>query len=380
MRRPDCATDRHADDLRRARARGTRGSPARASRSPSSTPARLDAPDLDDLDFRHWARPCSADPPKVIDVAQLQRRGCAPPGRLARRPWPRHPRRRHRGGHRRGRPHRGRRRARGWASPRTRSWPSAKVLTDAGAGINSDLIAAMEWAAMPAGTRRSRLPSVGAQVVNMSLGSESRPERLNTGDDVDAVWYVLDRLASRYGTLFVVAQPATAARTSAPTSRRPGRRAAMSGRRGGQGLGPQPQPDASGDTCSGYQHPPPSAAANDCRGGPGDAAAVARAALVARPVGRPLAAAGRRRARLHIVSAAGCRAGPPSTATTSTATRAPIRSTRRRPARRWRRRRRPVAPRSSSQAYRAALRLLPSGASGIAGPAGAGRTRSSGPR
>jgi subtilisin family serine protease len=83
-----------------------------------------------------------------------------------------------------------------------------KVFTDAGAGLNSDLIAAMEWAAMPAGTTGAACPgglttAVGASIVNMSLGSESRPQRLDTGSDVDLVSVVLNRLAVRYGTLFV---------------------------------------------------------------------------------------------------------------------------------------------------------------------------------
>ena len=77
-----------------------------------------------------------------------------------------------------------------------------KVLTDAGAGMNSDLLAAMEWAAMPADPARA---AVGAHVVNLSLGSESRPGRLNTGSDVDLVSQMLNRLAVRYGTLFVAA-------------------------------------------------------------------------------------------------------------------------------------------------------------------------------
>src|SRR6185503_13827581 len=78
----------------------------------------------------------------------------------------------------------------------------AKVLTDAGAGINSDLIAAMEWAATPA----SQAPlgcGIGAQIVNMSLGSEVRPGRQNSGSDLDLVSIALDRLAVKYGTLFV---------------------------------------------------------------------------------------------------------------------------------------------------------------------------------
>ncbi len=81
---------------------------------------------------------------------------------------------------------------------------AAKVLTDAGTGLNSDLIAAMEWAAMPAEDLITGC-AVGADIVNLSLGSESRPDRLNSGADVDMVSYVMNRLTVRYGTLFVVA-------------------------------------------------------------------------------------------------------------------------------------------------------------------------------
>jgi subtilisin family serine protease len=80
-----------------------------------------------------------------------------------------------------------------------------KVMTDAGTGINSDLVAALEWAALPAGTGPVGCQSVGADVVNLSLGSESRPGRLNSGSDVDFVSFVADRLAVRYGTTIVAA-------------------------------------------------------------------------------------------------------------------------------------------------------------------------------
>ena len=81
---------------------------------------------------------------------------------------------------------------------------AGKVLTDAGAGINSDLLAAMEWAAMPAEDLLTGC-AVGADIVNMSLGSEARPDRLNSGSDIDLVSLMLNRLTVRYGTLFVVA-------------------------------------------------------------------------------------------------------------------------------------------------------------------------------
>jgi subtilisin family serine protease len=83
-----------------------------------------------------------------------------------------------------------------------------KVFTDGGVGLNSDLIAAMEWASLPAGTVVEHCPggittAVGASIVNMSLGSEARPQRLNTGSDVDAVSVALNALAVANGTLFV---------------------------------------------------------------------------------------------------------------------------------------------------------------------------------
>ena len=85
---------------------------------------------------------------------------------------------------------------------------AGKVFTPVGVGLNSDLIAAMEWAATPAGTpvpacTGGLTQAVGASIVNMSLGSESRPQRLNTGSDTDAVSVALNALAVKYGTLFV---------------------------------------------------------------------------------------------------------------------------------------------------------------------------------
>jgi subtilisin family serine protease len=77
-----------------------------------------------------------------------------------------------------------------------------KVMTDAGAGLNNDLIAGMEWAALPAENVLTGC-AVGADIVNMSLGSEARPDRLNSGEDRDLVSLVLNRLAVKYGTLFV---------------------------------------------------------------------------------------------------------------------------------------------------------------------------------
>ena len=62
-----------------------------------------------------------------------------------------------------------------------------KVLDDAGGGSESDIIAAMEWAA-----------ESGADVVNMSLGGDPT-------DGTDPMSRAVDELARRYDTLFVVA-------------------------------------------------------------------------------------------------------------------------------------------------------------------------------
>jgi subtilase family protein len=139
-----------------------------------------------------------------------------------------------------------------------------KVLSDAGAGLNSDLLAALEWAATPAG---SSTCSVGAQVVNLSLGSESRPVRLNTGSDPDLVSLMLNRLAVRYGTVFVAA-----AGNSGPfvgsVLETPGAAAqAISVAASAKDYDLNHDDTLSGDTCAGYQHPP--SAANDCSAGVG---------------------------------------------------------------------------------------------------------------
>ena len=139
-----------------------------------------------------------------------------------------------------------------------------KVLTDAGAGLNSDLLAAMEWAAMPLG---SSACAIGAHVVNLSLGSESRPVRLNTGSDIDLVSLMLNRLAVRYGTVFVAA-----AGNSGPyvgsLLETPGAAAqALSVAASAKDYDLNHDDTLSGDTCAGYQHQ--ATAANDCSAGPG---------------------------------------------------------------------------------------------------------------
>jgi subtilisin family serine protease len=135
-----------------------------------------------------------------------------------------------------------------------------KVMTDAGAGLNSDLLAALEWAATPAG---SSACSIGAHVVNLSLASDSRPVRLNTNADVDLVSEMVNRLAVRYGTLFVGAaansqfvgsvheSPAAAAQ-------------ALSVGASAKDFDVNHDDTLSGDVCAGYQQ-----GANDCSAGPG---------------------------------------------------------------------------------------------------------------
>ncbi|HEX7301785.1 S8 family serine peptidase [Lentzea sp.] len=63
-----------------------------------------------------------------------------------------------------------------------------KVLDDSGSGTESGIIAGMEWAA-----------AGGAQVVNMSLGSDA------PSDGTDPLSQAVDRLTARTGTLFVIA-------------------------------------------------------------------------------------------------------------------------------------------------------------------------------
>ncbi len=215
--------------------------------------------DLDDLDFRHW----SPGPPgrlKVVDARNFNGGACAAPGA---------------GGfdaHGHGTHVAGIAAGTGEGDPLSStddgrylgiapdaSLGVAKVLTDAGAGVNSDLLAAFEWAAMPSDDPDASptCPPIGAHIVNTSLGSESRPDRLNTGHDVDMVSEVLDRLAAKYGTLFVSAQgnsgPFIGSVLEAPGS-------------AGQALSVgataktwdlNHDETASGDACAGYQHPEP---------------------------------------------------------------------------------------------------------------------------
>ena len=225
------------------------------------TGADITHPDLDDLDFRRWSS--VLNPRKVVDARNFVGGGCAP--LLGATDFHGH------GTH-----------VAGIAAGTGEGTPLAdddgryagiapdaelaiaKVLTDAGAGLNSDLLAALEWAAMPAGSSPC---SIGAHVVNLSLGSESRPTRLNTGSDLDLVSLMLNRLAVRYGTVFVAA-----AGNGGPflgsVLESPGAAAqALSVGASAKDYDLNHDDTLSGDTCAGYQHPP--SATNDCNAGVG---------------------------------------------------------------------------------------------------------------
>ncbi len=218
-------------------------------------------PDLDDLDFRDWSS--LPGPRKLVDARSFVGGGCVPLAGAS-------------DGHGHGTHVAGIATGTGEGSPLASDdgrylgiAPDAelavgKVLSDAGAGINSDLLAAMEWAAMPAGSSPC---AIGADVVNMSLGSESRPARLNSGADIDLVSMTLNRLAVRYGTMFVVAAgnsgPFLGSVLEAPGSAAQ----ALSVAASAKDWDVNHDDTLSGDTCAGYQHPP--SPANDCSGGTG---------------------------------------------------------------------------------------------------------------
>jgi uncharacterized repeat protein (TIGR01451 family) len=166
--------------------------------------------DLDDLDFRHWT-PGLANPPLVNPLKVVQSRDfngsaatqvCPPPDLST-----------DLNGH--GTHVAGIAAGTGEGSPVDEGdngkhagvapgaeLAIAKVFTPAGIGDNADLLAAMEWAALPEDLSPLGC-SVGADIVNMSLGSEARPNRLNSGEDRSLVSIVLNRLAVQHGTLFV---------------------------------------------------------------------------------------------------------------------------------------------------------------------------------
>lgn len=222
-------------------------------------------PDLDDLDFRRWSDLLPHDA-KVVEARDFNGGGCTP--LVA-------------DGHGHGTHVAGIATGTGEGTPLADDngryagvAPGAelavgKVLTDAGAGINSDLIAAMEWAAMPDDPADPLSCSIGADIVNLSLGSEARPGRLNSDSDVDLVSLVLNRLAVQYGTLFVVAAgnsgPYIGSVLEAPGSAAQ----ALSVAAAAKDWDVNHDDTLSGDTCAGWQHPPATNEDDDCSGGIG---------------------------------------------------------------------------------------------------------------
>jgi subtilisin family serine protease len=215
-------------------------------------------PDLDDLDFRRWSS--VLNPRKVVDARSFLGGGCTPLAGGS-------------DGSGHGTHVAGIATGTGEGAPLADDngryagvAPGAelavgKVLTDAGAGLNSDLLGALEWAAMPEGSSPC---SIGAHVVNLSIGSESRPGRLNTGSDVDLVSLMLNRLAVRYGTLFVAAVGNSGPYLGS-IHEAPGAAAqALSVGASAKDYDVNHDDTLSGDTCAGYQQ-----GANDCSAGPG---------------------------------------------------------------------------------------------------------------
>jgi subtilisin family serine protease len=209
--------------------------------------------DLDDLDFGHWSD--LVNPTKIIDSRNFNGNVCAAPGSGSA------------DGHGHGSHVAGIATGTGEGTPTAADdgkyagiapdaqLAVAKVLTDAGAGVNSDLVAALEWAAMPVGTGSPTCPAIGADVINLSLGSEARSHRLNTGSDVDMVSFVANGLAAKYGALIVAAAgnsgPYTGSTLEAPGSAAQVLSVAASAK----DYDLNHDDTASGDACSGYQHP-----------------------------------------------------------------------------------------------------------------------------
>jgi hypothetical protein len=102
----------------------------------------------------------------------------------------------------------------------------------------------------------------------MSLGSDARPDRLNSGSDVDLVSLMLNRLTVRYGTLFVVSignsGPFVGSALEAPASASQ----ALSVTASAKDYDLNHDDTQAGDACAGWRHPVP---ANDnCSAGVGD--------------------------------------------------------------------------------------------------------------
>ncbi|HET7676369.1 MAG TPA: S8 family serine peptidase [Candidatus Limnocylindrales bacterium] len=218
-------------------------------------------PDLDELDWRRW----SALPgtPKVVDARDFVAGGCRPLGTQD--------------GHGHGTHVAGIATGTAEGGPTTGDdgrYPGiapeaelavAKVLTDAGAGINSDLIAALEWATLPEDREHC---SIGADIVNLSLGSEARPGRLNSGSDIDFVSLFVDRLTVRTGAAIVAAAgnsgPYIGSALEAPGSAAQ----AISVAAAAKDWDVNHDDTASGETCAGWRHrPAPGLQDNDCSAG-----------------------------------------------------------------------------------------------------------------
>jgi subtilisin family serine protease len=222
-------------------------------------------PDLDDLDFGHWSNLVS--PAKIVAQRNFNNGQCLP-GAVD--------------GHGHGTHVSGIATGTGEGTPLAGDngkyagiAPGAtlgvgKVLDDSGAGVNSDLLLAMLWAAAPSTqTICGGATGLDADIVNMSLGSDARPLRLNSTDDADLVSRKLNELAKRYGTLFV-----TAAGNSGPylgsALESPGS-AAQSLTVGATAKDYDVNHDDtySGDSCAGYIHPATPPKDNTCENGPG---------------------------------------------------------------------------------------------------------------
>ncbi len=224
-------------------------------------------PDLDDNDFRAWGDPPNApvltNGPKVIQARNFNEGACAVPDSGAF------------DGHGHGTHVAAIAAGTGEGDPTTSSDDGlhmgmapdatlavAKVLTDAGIGVNSDLLAALEWAAMPAGSGSPTCPAVGAQVVNTSLGTDSRPTRLNSGHDTDLVSQMVDTLATKYGTVFVAAVGNSGPYIGSALEAPGGASQALSVGATAKDWDVDHDATAAGDTCSGYQHTQPTCPAD----------------------------------------------------------------------------------------------------------------------
>ena len=262
----------------------TRGSPADISASAlwsqgiTGTGVRLAVidtgldgvhPDLDDLDFRHWT---TGGAPKVIAQRDFTNGGCGLGVT---------------DGHGHGTHVAGIVTGTGEGGPLPAdnaryagiapgaTLGVAKALDDTGNGLNSDLLKAMEWAASPPTTlvcSDGPLPvyGLGADIVNMSLASESRPARLNSSLDADLVSLALNRLAVRYGTLFVAAAgnsgPFIGSALESPASAAQ----ALSVGATAKDWDVNHDDTYSGDSCAGWRHPFSPPEDNDCKAGIGD--------------------------------------------------------------------------------------------------------------